>query len=127
MQAETLTLFLVTTLMINISPGPSVLFVTSVAMSNGIKTSVFAIVGMSIGIFIHVIVAASGLTALFATSETAFTTLKYAGGAYLVYLGFKLLTSSGQLNSSQIELKEKHIYRYVVKGILVDLLNPKIG
>ncbi|NKB78238.1 MAG: hypothetical protein GKR96_14690 [Gammaproteobacteria bacterium] len=101
MLTETLILFLITTLMINISPGPSVLFVTSVAMSDGIRAAMLAIVGMSLGIFVHVLAAASGLTALLATSETAFTVLKYVGGAYLVYLGVKLLTSSSDLGSKK--------------------------
>ena len=127
MSAETLILFLITTLMINISPGPSVLFVTSVAMSNGIRAAVFAIVGMSIGIFVHVMAAASGLTALLAASETAFIILKYAGCAYLVYLGIKLLTSSGELDNRKAVSREKGLSRYTVKGILVDLLNPKIA
>ncbi len=81
MLPETLSVFLITTLMVKLSPGPSALFVSSVSMSKGIKAAIFAVVGMSLGILVHVIAAASGLSALLATSESAFTILKYAGGA----------------------------------------------
>jgi len=87
MDTQTLLLFLLATLAINLTPGPSVLYVTSVALSYGLRAAIASVLGMSVGIFVHVLAAVVGVSALVAASATAFLVLKYIGAAYLVFLG----------------------------------------
>ncbi len=127
MSVEILLLFLVATLTVNFTPGPSILYVTTVASSSGIKAGLISILGMSIGIFAHVLAAATGVTALISASPIAFTVAKNIGALYLVYLGIGLLTSSKPDPKTLLVEKHNSLWNYFVRGIFVDLLNPKIG
>lgn len=76
---ETLLLFIVATLAINLSPGPSILYVTSVATSRGLRAALVSVAGMSVGVFGHVVAAATGVATLLSASTTAFLTVNYLG------------------------------------------------
>ena len=127
MYPEAFFVFLAATLAVNLSPGPSILYVSSVAASNGVKAGIISVVGMSVGIFVHVLAAATGVAALIVASETAFIVLKYTGATYLVYLGLRFLLTTRwptPRGSSGFVVSSWAFFR---RGILVDLLNPKIG
>ena len=87
MSPESFVVFLIATLVVNLSPGPSIFYVSSVAAANGFRAALFSVLGMSVGISFHVLAAATGLAALIAASTTAFLIVKYVGAGYLVYLG----------------------------------------
>ncbi|MCP4878140.1 MAG: LysE family translocator [Gammaproteobacteria bacterium] len=89
-------LLVVACLAVNLSPGPSVLLVTSISAAHGFKAGLFAVLGMTTGAFLHILLAASGVAALLATSEFAYTTIQYLGAAYLIYLGIGLLRGGRQ-------------------------------
>jgi threonine/homoserine/homoserine lactone efflux protein len=89
--AETLGLLVIACLAVNLSPGPSVLLVTSVSAARGFRAGIFAVLGMNAGAFVHVLLAASGVAALLATAPLVFTVIQYLGAAYLIYLGIDLL------------------------------------
>ena len=78
--AETLGLLVIACLAVNLSPGPSVLLVTSVSAARGFRAGLFAVFGMTAGAFVHVILAASGVAALLATSALVFAIIQYLGG-----------------------------------------------
>lgn len=127
MSPETFVVFLIATLAVNLSPGPSILYVSSVAAANGFRAALFSVLGMSVGISFHVLAAATGLAALLAASVTAFLIVKYLGAIYLVYLGVRLLLSTtGSNNSSSLPTRTTS-WGFFRQGVLVDLLNPKIG
>lgn len=91
------------------------------------RAAMVSIAGMSVGIFVHVVAAATGLAALLASSATAFLIIKYIGAAYLIYLGLKIwFQSSTKITRSKIKTPNAS-ESYFFRGILVDLLNPKIG
>lgn len=127
MNTETLLLFVVATLAVNLSPGPSILYVSSVAAASGVRAGLFSVLGLSVGIFVHVLAAATGVAALIAASTTAFFIVKYLGAVYLVYLGFRLLLSAGRTASATVLPAGDSSWRFFRQGVLVDLLNPKIG
>lgn len=87
MPVDSLYLFLIATLAINLTPGPSILFCTGVAASAGFGAALAAIAGMSCGIFFHVLLAATGITAMIATSDTAFAVLQKLGAVVLIFIG----------------------------------------
>jgi len=124
---ENLLLFIVASLAINLSPGPSILYVTSVATSSGLRAALVSVAGMSVGIFGHVIAVATGVATLLAASATAFSIIKYLGAAYLVYLGLKTLMRPPSSTESVNANNSQKLRAYFYRGVFVDLFNPKIA
>nr|WP_321458209.1 LysE family translocator [uncultured Cohaesibacter sp.] len=126
MSAEAWGLFLFACLMLNVAPGPDLIFILSRTLAHGRKIGFAASVGVCSGALVHVMAAALGVSAILATSATAFMLVKYIGAAYLVWLGIKGLLSRDSV--LPIEGKKKagvtvwSVYR---QGVLVDVLNPK--
>ncbi|MDB5856733.1 MAG: Lysine exporter protein [Ramlibacter sp.] len=89
--AQHLVLFIAAGLLLNLTPGPDVLYIVSNALRSGARAGVVAGLGITAGCFVHVFAAALGVSALMAASATAFTVLKWAGAAYLLWIGVKLL------------------------------------
>jgi threonine/homoserine/homoserine lactone efflux protein len=88
---EHLGLFIVAGLLLNLTPGPDVLFVVSQSLRAGRRAGMVAALGVAAGIFVHILAAGLGLSAVLASSATAFTVLKWLGVAYLLYVGWTLL------------------------------------
>ena len=93
MNPEFLLILIASCLAVNLSPGPSILLVTSLSAARGFEPALFAIFGMAAAAFIHVILASSGIAAILATSPVTFTLIQYLGAAYLIYLGIDLIRS----------------------------------
>ncbi len=113
---------------INISPGPDIIYILSRTIAQGRKIGIASSLGVCSGALVHVCAAAIGLSAILATSATAFSIVKYIGAAYLIYLGIKALCSKG----STFDLpgkKEKEItaWKAFRQGAMVDILNPKVA
>ena len=130
MNAETLGLLVIACLAVNLSPGPSVLLVTSISAARGFRAGLFAMLGMTAGAFVHVLLAASGVAALLATAPLVFTIIQYLGAAYLIYLGIDLLrnrqASDESVRSNDYQDGDDS-WRFFRRGLLVDSLNPKIA
>jgi len=121
-------LFLGAALALNLSPGPDLIYVVSRTIAQGTKVGLASAAGLWTGAFMHVLAVAFGLSTLLMTSAKAFAAVKYAGAAYLAYLGIQALRSRG-INFDLPARREPMItpaqaYRH---GILVDLLNPKVA
>ena len=84
-------LFIVSGLLLNITPGPDSLFIRARGATQGWRAGFVACWGVGSGVFVHVFAAALGLSALLATSATAFTAVKIVGAAYLVWMGATML------------------------------------
>jgi threonine/homoserine/homoserine lactone efflux protein len=91
MDTSQLLLFIAAGLLLNLTPGPDVLYIVTKAMRSGKRAGVVAALGITAGCFVHIFAAALGVSALMAASSTAFTILKWAGAAYLVYVGVRML------------------------------------
>ena len=88
---EHLGLFLAAGLLLNLTPGPDVLYIVTQGLRGGWRAGAVAALGITAGVFVHIAVAALGLGALLAASGTAFTLLKWVGAAYLLYVGWGML------------------------------------
>ena len=86
-----LLLFMAAGILLNLTPGPDVLYIVSHALRSGVKAGLAAALGINAGCFVHIFAAAVGVSALLAASATAFTVLKWVGAAYLVWAGARLL------------------------------------
>jgi threonine/homoserine/homoserine lactone efflux protein len=96
-----LALFVLSGLLLNIAPGPDTLYIVSRSTSHGFRGGAVAALGITAGCFVHIFAAALGLSALLAASATAFTVVKWVGGAYLVWMGISMLRGSGEARGSE--------------------------
>ena len=118
--------FLLTTLIIVVSPGTGVLFTMATGLSRGSRASVVAAFGCTLGIVPHMAAAILGLAALLHTSALAFQTFKYLGVAYLLYMAWSTLREHGALKVEK-ELGARSALRVTITGILINILNPKLS
>ena len=104
-------------------PGPSVLFVVFQSAEQGRRVGLASVAGIHLGTLVHVAAASAGLSALIVASSLAFSAVKYAGAAYLIYLGIrKLLDREAE---TQVEREREPLRRAVLRGMVVNVLNPK--
>jgi threonine/homoserine/homoserine lactone efflux protein len=119
------TAFLLTSLVIVISPGTGVLYTMAAGLSRGARASVIAAFGCTLGIIPHMVAAITGLAALLHTSAVAFQTLKYVGVAYLLLIAWRTLREKGAL-TVETESAPRSATAVIVSAILVNILNPKL-
>ena len=118
--------FLLTSLIVVISPGVGVLYTLAAGLSRGARASVVAAFGCTLGIVPHMAAAILGLAALLHTSAMAFQALKYLGVAYLLWMAWSTLREHGALRVEQ-DVAPKAAGRVVVEAVLLNLLNPKLS
>lgn len=118
--------FLLTTLIVVVSPGTGVLYTVGAGISRGSRASIIAAFGCTLGILPQMAAAILGLAALLHTSGLAFQTLKYLGVAYLLFLAWNTLKDRGALRIES-NVKGQSAWRVVVTAILINVLNPKLS
>lgn len=118
--------FLGASLLITLSPGPDNLLVLSLGASRGRAAGVVFGLGCALGCLSHTLLAALGISALIAASGWAFTALRLAGGAYLMYLGWQALRSSGALNAPAQAGSGLPLRQLFARGLLANAINPKV-
>jgi len=118
--------FFIASLALALTPGPGVIYVVTRTLAQGRRAGIASVAGVALGNLGNAIGAAIGLAALFAVSSLAFTFVKYAGAAYLVYLGVKALRAPApQAAAQEQQFKTAKVDRIFRDGFLVALLNPK--
>ena len=118
--------FLVTSLIVIVSPGTGVLYTMAAGLSRGSRASVIAAFGCTLGIIPHMTAAIIGLAALLHASALAFQTLKYLGVAYLLYMAWSALREQGALRVEK-EVGTRSAMQVITTAILVNILNPKLS
>jgi threonine/homoserine/homoserine lactone efflux protein len=121
---STLVLFGGAALALLVVPGPAVLYIVAQSIEQGRVAGLVSMLGIQVGGLVHVAAAALGLSALLVQSALAFSIVKYAGAAYLVYLGLRRLLSRERLEAGA-ERPPKALGRLFRQGIVVNVLNPK--
>ncbi|HKZ04848.1 MAG TPA: LysE family translocator [Methylomirabilota bacterium] len=119
--------FLLTSLIVVVSPGTGVLYTLAAGLSRGSRASVVAAVGCTLGIVPHMAAAIMGLAALLHTSALAFQTLKYLGVAYLLYMAWSALRDGGALTVDGGNVRPRRAADVIVEAVLINLLNPKLS
>ena len=104
-------------------PGPAVLYVVVQSAEQGRRVGLASVAGIHVGTLVHVAAAAVGLSALIVASAVAFSTVKYAGAAYLIYLGVRKLLERSPVD--QQEPARESLRRAFARGAVVNVLNPK--
>lgn len=126
MSLEVLIAFIIASSILLIIPGPTILTVISYSISHGKKVKLPLICAVTLGDTTSLVLSLLGLGTLLASSAFYFTVLKYAGGLYLLYLGFKLI-KAGFTSSSSIQVKntQESNIKLFLNTYLVTALNPK--
>jgi threonine/homoserine/homoserine lactone efflux protein len=124
---ETLLAFTLAALLMNIMPGPSNFYVLSRTLVQGRRGGIAAALGLAAGSLLHVAAAGLGLSVVFAYSPLAFTLVKLAGAAYLVYIGLKTLLARDEpaIAPDAPGLPAKALRRVFAESVVIELLNPK--
>ncbi|MFZ6649227.1 LysE family translocator [Undibacterium sp. TJN25] len=125
-----LVLFIVSGLLLNMMPGPDSLLIMTRSATQGWRAGSSAALGIGTGTLVHIVAAALGLSAILATSATAFMLVKLAGAAYLLYVGVQLLlskTKAAQVNNEEKPLARLGHGQIFLQGFMTNVLNPKVA
>ena len=127
-------LFIISGLLLNLTPGPDTAYIVGRSVQLGWRGGAAAALGIGTGCLVHVFAAAIGLSALLAASSLAFTVIKWAGAAYLCFIGVTMLLSRAQTPAEKVladsgEISQRHISLRQVfwQGALTNVLNPKVA
>lgn len=122
---ETVLAFATASVALLLIPGPAVLYIVNRSVSDGRTVGLAAVAGLELGNLVHALAAAAGLSAILATSATAFTVVKWAGASYLVFVGLRTLRSRPSMVDP--DRPGVSVPRAFGQGIVVNVLNPKVA
>jgi threonine/homoserine/homoserine lactone efflux protein len=119
-----LSLFFLSSSIIIMAPGPDFIYVTTRGIADGNKAGILSALGVSVGLLIHTMFAAFGLSAIIQTSRIAYLIIKYVGAAYLIYIGFKAILTKSETKSAALPRfnKKRKIFK---QAVLTNVFNPK--
>ena len=120
-------LFLATGILLNLTPGPDTVYILGRSIAQGREAGVASALGISLGSIFHTCAAALGLSAILATSAIAFGTIKLLGGAYLIFLGIKMILDRRKQLSLPSNFRRRTTMAAFRQGILTNILNPKVA
>ncbi|PDT06229.1 threonine transporter RhtB [Rhizobium chutanense] len=123
---STLLAFAAATLLLAATPGPDMTLSISRSLSQGKKAALFVVIGTSLGIVVHTMLVAFGISALITASPTAFLILKTGGAAYLFWLAVQAIRFGSKLTVAKVEEQKGSALSNISSGFWVNLLNPKV-
>jgi|KBSSwiS6_1023812.scaffolds.fasta_scaffold05884_3 threonine/homoserine/homoserine lactone efflux protein len=120
-------LFAFASLVLNITPGNDMIYVATRSTSQGVKAGIVSALGIAGGCIVHLLAAVIGLSALIAGSAIAFDIIKYAGAAYLIYLGIKAFVSRQNNFNVDSKPEKSSLAKLFWQGVFTNVLNPKVA
>ncbi|QUJ70394.1 LysE family translocator (plasmid) [Photobacterium sp. GJ3] len=128
MDLQTLFLFALASISLNLVPGPDVIYIVSNAMRGKMRSGIQAALGLGVGYMGHTFAAVLGLSTLILNSALLFSVVKYLGAAYLLYLGISSIRNSlngkSRLIAAESISQSSNVFK---QGVIVSILNPKVG
>jgi threonine/homoserine/homoserine lactone efflux protein len=122
-----LALFVAAGLLLNLTPGPDMAYIAARGAAGGFRDGAAAVAGITTGCLVHTLAAAAGLSAVLATSATAFEIVKWCGAAYLLYAGVRLLWSGRQADAPAPPVHRATARRIYREALLINVFNPKVA
>jgi threonine/homoserine/homoserine lactone efflux protein len=123
-ETHKLAMFLTASLVLAATPGPGMLYVLTRTLAGGRREGILSSVGTFVGGMVHVVAAAAGLSVVLATSALAFSVVKFAGAAYLIFLGVRMVLFADRESSADVTAKPPR-HSPFIQGIWTEVLNPK--
>lgn len=120
--------FLLAGILLNLTPGNDTIFILTKSISQGRKAGIVSALGIGTGSVVHTILAAFGLSLIISKSILLFNIIKFAGAAYLIYIGYKMLTDKSPIKTDGAILKSSINYLKIYRdAIFTNILNPKVA
>jgi threonine/homoserine/homoserine lactone efflux protein len=120
-------LFLAAAILLNLTPGPDTAYILGRSIAQGGEAGIASALGISAGTILHTSAAALGLSAILATSAVAFGIIKLVGGAYLIFLGLKMILERSDQLSLPSNFRRRTSIAAFRQGVLTNVLNPKVA
>ncbi len=121
-------LFALAALMLNITPGNDMIFVISRSLSYGTKAGIYAVLGIGLGCFVHIFASVVGLSVIIQQSEILFNIIRYAGAAYLIFIGIKsFIEKPSTMIFNQNQNDKNTNLKILRQGTITNILNPKVS
>jgi RhtB (resistance to homoserine/threonine) family protein len=120
-------LFLAAGILLNLTPGPDTVYILGRSVAQGRETGIASALGICLGSIFHTCAAALGLSAILATSALAFGAIKLLGGAYLIFLGTKMVLDRRKHLTLPSNFRRRTIAAAFRQGVLTNILNPKVA
>jgi RhtB (resistance to homoserine/threonine) family protein len=120
-------LFLAAGILLNLTPGPDTAYILGRSIAQGRQAGIASALGICVGSIFHTCAAALGLSAILATSALAFGAIKLLGGAYLIFLGIKMILNRRKHLSLASNFRRRTSVAAFRQGVLTNLLNPKVA
>jgi threonine/homoserine/homoserine lactone efflux protein len=125
MHIDVLITFILSSVVLTISPGPDIIYVISQSLLKGKKAAIVTSFGLTTGLLFHTFFVVIGLSVLISENENIFFSLKILGFLYFIYLAFKVFFKrKNKLNIKSNELENINFFK---KGLMMNLLNPKVS
>ena len=118
-------LFLIATIILLLTPGPAVLYITSRSIEQGRQAGFASVLGISVGTLFHILATTCGLSLIVMNSPMLFNAIKVIGATYLIYLGIKTYRQNQLFNFDSLEATKSDLKKVFVDGIIVNTFNPK--
>ena len=119
--------FLTVSILINLSPGPDMIYTAARSLSQGTRAGILSALGVFSGCLFHVTAATFGLSKIIEESVLLFSIIKYAGAAYLTYLGIQALLKSKRTKTEIVSVPAIKNRKIFFQGMLTNILNPKVA
>jgi threonine/homoserine/homoserine lactone efflux protein len=126
MEISSIVYLLISAVLLTLMPGPDIIFVITASITQGRKSGIFTSLGLCTGLLFHTTIAALGISLLIQSSPIAFSTLKYAGAIYLLYLAYIAFKERNEKISSA-KNEDMNMKKYYLRGIIMNILNPKVS
>ncbi len=123
---HSLLLFMLATIALNVTPGPDMLYVITRSVGQGRAAGIASSLGIAAGCFVHILAVTFGLASLMMAVPAAYEVVKYAGAAYLIYLGVRTLVSR-QPKDAETPIKDSSLQKIFLQGVITNVLNPKVA
>ena len=118
--------FLVASLLLNLAPGPDMMYVLGRSMGQGRRAGIISSLGIFVGCLFHLVAAALGLAALLRSSPLLFHLVRLAGAGYLIYLGINLILHAKNALVG-VQVQQDSLRRIFLQGVITNILNPKVA
>lgn len=124
---ENFYLFLSVSILVNLSPGPDMLYTAARSLSQGTRAGILSALGIFTGCLFHISFAVFGLSKIIEESVLLFSIIKYSGAAYLIYLGLRSILKKKKNADEIIVLRNMSYRKIFLQAVLTNLLNPKVA
>ncbi len=126
-ELSNLYMFIITSFLLCIAPGPDNIYVLTQGMTKSKKAAIITTLGLCTGLIIHTSAAAFGISMIFKTSQIAFDIVKYLGVIYLLYIAYQVYKHRNEPLNLNTKASKKDLKALYFKGFLMNILNPKVS